>query len=113
MSLCFEEAGAEIQTAGLKAAIQAAMPDANANAAMIRTSEPENDIPSPDGNLSAIAVTYVNLTYVIHPPGRRLGAPTGFQGNRRKWVALCEPNCGIIETNVLSFFVGLRTLGRA
>jgi hypothetical protein len=62
VSLCFEEAGVEIQTVGLKAATQAAIPDANANAAVIRTTVPENEIPCPNGGLSAVGAPYVNLT---------------------------------------------------
>jgi hypothetical protein len=83
VSLCFEEAGVEIQTVGLKAATQAAIPDANANAAVIRTTVPENEIPRPNGGMSAVAAPYVILTYVIHPPVQRLGERTGFQGNHR------------------------------
>jgi hypothetical protein len=74
-SLSFEEAGSEIQTAGLKPAIQAAIPDANANATVIRPMVPENETPFPNGNLSAIAVTYV-----IHPPLRRLGESPACKG---------------------------------
>ena len=55
--ISFGEAGSETQATGSKSAIQAATPDADANAAMTNAIVPENEMPRPDGTLSAFDVT--------------------------------------------------------
>ena len=51
------KAGSESQATGSKSPIQAATPDANANAAMTDALVPENEMPRTDGTLSASDVT--------------------------------------------------------
>ena len=57
VSIAFGEAESENQANESKSPIQTAAPDANANAAMTNTIVRENEIPRPDGTLSAIDVT--------------------------------------------------------
>src|ERR1700738_4839019 len=62
--ISFGEAGSETQATGSKSPIQAATPEANANAAMTNAIVPENEMPRPDGPLSAF-----DVTWAIHSPG--------------------------------------------
>ncbi len=55
--ISFGEAGSETQATPSKSPIQAATPDANANAAMTDAIVPENEMPRPDGTLSASDMT--------------------------------------------------------
>jgi hypothetical protein len=55
--ISFGEAESENQETGSKSPIQAAAPDAKANTAMTNAIVPENEMPRPDGTLSAFDVT--------------------------------------------------------
>ena len=57
VSIPFGEAESEYQATGSKSPIEAAAPDANANAAMTDRIVRENEMPRSDGTLSAFDVT--------------------------------------------------------